>query len=160
MKFVRAEKRCKCIISYNSSDTKADLVLDVLKACAILKRCLNLISGQDSCVWMRARSHGKRCVQGYQKASVASVAELLRLPPSASGKFCKRERYKGGTLIVTFKKDLDQWECALRAIPCANFLSYTDTLGRRRKLGAYRAASYDFVLTTFDVRTEGSHAEL
>lgn len=91
-------------------------------------------------------SNGKRC---SGDGSSRPLSSLLHLPPSAvtSG----RERYRGGTLVVTSKKDLDSWEKAIRNIASAKLHLYTDTLAKRRKFGAYRVASYDFVLTTFDV---------
>jgi hypothetical protein len=59
--------------------------------------------------------------------------------------------YCGGTLIVTTKKRLDDWERGVRAVEDASFHRYTDTLSKRRQLGPFKLSQLNFVITTFDV---------
>jgi hypothetical protein len=65
----------------------------------------------------------------------------------------------GGVLVVTSKKDIPFWDTLLgcessssELMAQAKYHCYTDPLSKRRKFGAFRIASHDVVLTTFDVR--------
>jgi hypothetical protein len=64
----------------------------------------------------------------------------------------------GGVLVVTSKKDIPFWDSLINCdsgstdlMSQAKFHCYTDPLSKRRKFGAFRIASHDIVLTTFDV---------
>jgi hypothetical protein len=54
-------------------------------------------------------------------------------------------------LIVTLKAHVEEWAGHVRNLPWPRLMVYTDTLPKRRKLGAYNLAQYDVVVTTFDV---------
>ena len=61
-------------------------------------------------------------------------------------------------LVVTSKKDIPFWENLINCGSSSTVLMkeaklhcYTDPLSKRRKFGAFRLASHDIVLTTFDV---------
>lgn len=64
----------------------------------------------------------------------------------------------GGVLIVASKKDIAFWDTLINCESSsrdlrteAKFHCYTEPLSKRRKFGAFRIASHDIVLTTFDV---------
>lgn len=61
------------------------------------------------------------------------------------------ESYPGGILIVCPKLRLQEWDQCIRNFSTLKYLSYTESLSRRRKLGAYRLSKFDVILTTFDV---------
>ena len=54
-------------------------------------------------------------------------------------------------LIVTTKAHVEEWATYIRATPWPRLLLYTDTLAKRRKMGAHNISQFDVVITTFDV---------
>mmetsp|Transcript_7608 Transcript_7608/g.7692 ORF Transcript_7608/g.7692 Transcript_7608/m.7692 type:complete len:702 (+) Transcript_7608:84-2189(+) len=54
-------------------------------------------------------------------------------------------------LIVTVKSQVEIWATHIRNLPEPRLLLYTDTLVKRRKLGAYNLSQYDVIITTFDI---------
>jgi hypothetical protein len=61
------------------------------------------------------------------------------------------ETYSGGILVVCSKLRLNEWDQCIRSCSTLKYHCYTDSLGKRRKLGAYRLSKFDIILTTFDV---------
>jgi hypothetical protein len=53
-------------------------------------------------------------------------------------------------LIVTIKSQVEVWATYIRNLPEPRLLLYTDSLVKRRKLGAYNLSQYDVIITTFD----------
>ena len=57
----------------------------------------------------------------------------------------------GGMLIVALKDQVEVWASEIRDLSHSRLLLYTDTLAKRRQIGAHNLAQYDVVITTFDV---------
>ena len=54
-------------------------------------------------------------------------------------------------LIVAPKGEVEVWAENIRSLAQPRLCVYTDTLAKRRKIGAHSWAQYDVVITTFDV---------
>ena len=56
-------------------------------------------------------------------------------------------------LIVAPRGEVEAWARIIRGLALPRLCVYTDTLAKRRKIGAHSLSQYDVVITTFDVRT-------
>ena len=93
-----------------------------------------------------------------QHTRTASVATIVDYSLSASETYStplwsqqKHLITSGALLIVTQKAHVEEWAGLIRDLPWPRLMVYTETLAKRRKLGAHNLAQHDVVITTFDV---------
>eukprot|EP01041_Mallomonas_annulata_P006362 gene6362-12863_t len=109
-------------------------------------------------VWLR--DHASHAIVTTQSTGRKTVISTIIQDSSAIDRDKRirilhkdRELY-GGTLILTSKARLEEWAGVVRSCPSLSLHVYTDSLNKRKKLGAQHLVSYDVVVTT----VEFSHA--
>ena len=60
--------------------------------------------------------------------------------------------FSNALLIVAPRGEVEAWARIIRELTLPRLCVYTDTLAKRRKIGANSLSQYDVVITTFDVR--------